>query len=81
VTRIVLKLAFLVLAPAPLTAQAAPATDPLIIFGIKAGAPRVMALLRRYGVTATFTAAAQSLERAPHLARQIVADGHEVSNS
>jgi hypothetical protein len=39
VTRIVLKLAFLVLAPAPLTAQAAPATDPLIIFGIKAGAP------------------------------------------
>ena len=47
-------------------------------YGIKAGAPRVMALLTRYGVTATFTAAALSLERAPELARQIVEDGHEV---
>jgi len=47
-------------------------------YGIKAGAPRVMALLRRYAIHATFTAAAQSLERAPELARQIVEDGHEV---
>ena len=47
-------------------------------YGIKAGAPRVMTLLTRYGVTATFTAAALSLERAPELARQIVEDGHEV---
>jgi allantoinase len=47
-------------------------------YGIRAGAPRVMALLTRYGVTATFTAAALSLERAPELARQIVEDGHEV---
>ena len=47
-------------------------------YGIKAGAPRVMALLSRYGVAATFTAAALSLERAPELARQIVAGGHEV---
>ena len=47
-------------------------------YGLKAGAPRVMALLGRYGVTATFTAAALSLERAPELARQIVAGGHEV---
>jgi allantoinase len=47
-------------------------------YGIKAGAPRVMALLARNGVTATFTAAALSLERAPELARQIVEDGHEV---
>jgi len=39
VARIALRLALLVLAPAPLTAQAAPATDPLVIFGIKAGAP------------------------------------------
>jgi hypothetical protein len=37
VTRIALRLALL-LAPAPLSAQAAPATDPLAIFGIKAGA-------------------------------------------
>jgi peptidoglycan/xylan/chitin deacetylase (PgdA/CDA1 family) len=47
-------------------------------YGIKAGAPRVMALLARYGVTATFTAAALSLERAPELTRQIVEGGHEV---
>ena len=47
-------------------------------YGIKAGAPRLMALLTRYGVTATFTAAALSLERAPDLARQIVEGGHEV---
>jgi peptidoglycan/xylan/chitin deacetylase (PgdA/CDA1 family) len=47
-------------------------------YGIKAGAPRVMALLARYGVPATFTAAALSLERAPELARQIVEGGHEV---
>ncbi|MCA8927247.1 MAG: polysaccharide deacetylase family protein [Alphaproteobacteria bacterium] len=47
-------------------------------YGIKAGAPRVMRLLRQHGVRATFTAAAQALERAPELARQIVAGGHEV---
>jgi peptidoglycan/xylan/chitin deacetylase (PgdA/CDA1 family) len=47
-------------------------------YGIKAGAPRVLDLLSRYGVPATFTAAAVSLERAPDLARRIVADGHEV---
>jgi peptidoglycan/xylan/chitin deacetylase (PgdA/CDA1 family) len=32
----------------------------------------------RYGATATFTAAAVALERAPELAREIVAAGHEV---
>ncbi|MEQ9639768.1 MAG: polysaccharide deacetylase family protein [Alphaproteobacteria bacterium] len=47
-------------------------------YGIKAGAPRIMALLSKYGVPATFTAAALSLERAPDLARAIVAGGHEV---
>jgi peptidoglycan/xylan/chitin deacetylase (PgdA/CDA1 family) len=47
-------------------------------YGLKAGAPRVMRLLDEYGVKATFTAAAQSLERAPELARAIVAGGHEV---
>ena len=47
-------------------------------YGIKAGAPRVLALLQRDGVTATFTAAAVALERAPELARAIVAAGHEV---
>jgi len=48
------------------------------LYGIRAGAPRVLALLRKYRVPATFTAAALSLERAPELARAIVADGHEV---
>ena len=38
-TRSALRLALLVLAPTPVVAQAAPATDPLVIFGIKAGAP------------------------------------------
>lgn len=47
-------------------------------YGIRAGAPRVLRLLRDYGVTATFTAAALALERAPDLAKEIVADGHEV---
>ena len=35
-------------------------------YGIKAGAPRIMALLERYGITATFTAAAVALERHWH---------------
>ena len=47
-------------------------------YGIKAGAPRVLKILRDHGVTATFTAAALALERAPELAAEIVADGHEV---
>ncbi len=47
-------------------------------YGIEAGAPRVLRLLARHGVTATFTAAAQALERAPELALEIVAGGHEV---
>ncbi|MEO7403486.1 MAG: polysaccharide deacetylase family protein, partial [Burkholderiales bacterium] len=47
-------------------------------YGIKAGAPRVMRLLERYKIRATFTAAALALERAPELAAEIVAQGHEV---
>ncbi len=47
-------------------------------YGIKAGAPRVMRLLEAHDIRATFTAAAVALERAPDLARQIVAGGHEV---
>ena len=47
-------------------------------YGIRAGAPRVLALLDRHRVRATFTAAAVALERAPDLARAIVAGGHEV---
>jgi len=48
-------------------------------YGLRAGAPRVLALLARHGVRATFTAAAVALERAPDLARAIVAGGHEVA--
>ena len=48
------------------------------LYGVKAGAPRVMALLERLGVPATFTAAAMSLENAPELAQRIAAGPHEV---
>src|SRR5262245_41207350 len=47
-------------------------------YGIRAGAPRVLALLDRYRITATWTAAALALERAPELARAIAARGDEV---
>ncbi len=48
------------------------------LYGIKAGAPRVMRLLDQYGFACTFTAAAVALEKAPELARAIAAAGHEV---
>lgn len=47
-------------------------------YGIRAGAPRVFKLLRDHEIKATITAAAMSLERAPDLAKAIVADNHEV---
>jgi len=46
-------------------------------YGIKAGAPRIFDLLSRHQIPATFTAAAQSLEVAPEVARGIVDGGHE----
>lgn len=48
-------------------------------YGIQAGAPRVLGMLERHGITATFTAAALSLERAPELAARILAGDHEVA--
>ena len=48
------------------------------LYGIKRGAPRILNLLERHRLTATFTAAAQSLEHAPDLTRRIVDGGHEV---
>ena len=48
------------------------------LYGIQAGAPRVMKVLSKHGIPATFTCAALSLERAPHLAAKIVSSGHEV---
>lgn len=47
-------------------------------YGIAAGAPRVLEVLEKYGVRATFTCAALALERAPALAKAIVQGGHEV---
>lgn len=47
-------------------------------YGINEGAPRVLNLLKKYGMPATFTAAAVALERAPQVAKKIAADGHEV---
>ena len=46
-------------------------------YGLRAGAPRVFDLFADHGVTTTVTAAAQSLESAPHVARMIVDGGHE----
>ena len=46
-------------------------------YGIHEAAPRVLALLSKYGVRATFTTAAVALERAPQVARGIVDGGHE----
>jgi peptidoglycan/xylan/chitin deacetylase (PgdA/CDA1 family) len=48
------------------------------LYGLKAGAPRIMKLLDDYDIQATFTAAAQALEKAPELTKAIVDGGHEV---
>jgi allantoinase len=47
-------------------------------YGIHEGAPRVLAVLAREKMPATFTAAAVALERAPQLASAIMQAGHEV---
>jgi allantoinase len=46
-------------------------------YGINEAAPRVFALLGKFGLRATYTAAAVALERAPQVAAGIVAGGHE----
>ena len=47
-------------------------------YGIKAGAPRLLDLLDRYGAPCTIAAAALALERAPELAARIGQSHHEV---
>jgi peptidoglycan/xylan/chitin deacetylase (PgdA/CDA1 family) len=47
------------------------------LFGIKAGAPRLLRLLALYDCPATWTVCGQSLEQAPELAHAITAGGHE----
>jgi len=47
-------------------------------YGLVAGAPRVLEVLKKNKVHATFTSAALALERAPELTKAIVQGGHEV---
>ncbi|QMW22918.1 polysaccharide deacetylase family protein [Sandaracinobacteroides saxicola] len=47
------------------------------LYGIKAGAPRIVDLLRRYNVAASWTVAALSLENHPDIAAAIRELGHE----
>jgi allantoinase len=47
------------------------------LYGLKAGAPRIINLLQQYGVAATWTVAAYALEHHPEIARAIAAMGHE----
>jgi allantoinase len=46
-------------------------------YGIKAGAPRVVKLLKQYDILASWTVAALSLENHPEIAQAIVELGHE----
>lgn len=47
------------------------------LYGIKAGAPRVIKLLKQYDIMASWTVAALSLENHPEIAQAIVELGHE----
>lgn len=47
-------------------------------YGLKAGAPRVLSLLARHRVRATFAATGMAVERLPALAQRITGDGHEI---
>lgn len=47
------------------------------LYGLKAGAPRIVRLLRDYEVMASWTVAAMSLENHPEVAEAIAALGHE----
>ena len=49
-------------------------------YGLNRGAPRVLRLLEQYGLSATFTACAQALERAPELTQEIVRQKHEITS-
>lgn len=47
------------------------------LYGIKAGAPRIVKLLKDYDILASWTVAAMALETHPEIAQAIVALGHE----
>lgn len=47
------------------------------LYGIKAGAPRIVGLLKQYDIMASWTVAAMSLENHPEIAAAIAEMGHE----
>ncbi|RJY10057.1 polysaccharide deacetylase family protein [Aurantiacibacter aquimixticola] len=47
------------------------------LYGIKAGAPRIVKLLKQYDITASWTVAAMALKNHPEIAEAIVHLGHE----
>ena len=48
-------------------------------YGTRVGWGRIRAALRRFGVTATLNACGRAIALSPWIAREAVADGHEVS--
>jgi peptidoglycan/xylan/chitin deacetylase (PgdA/CDA1 family) len=49
-------------------------------YGARVGLPRVLELLDRYGVKATFFVPGHSADTWPHLVKEIAARGHELAN-
>jgi peptidoglycan/xylan/chitin deacetylase (PgdA/CDA1 family) len=49
-------------------------------YGTRAGWPRIRAALKRFGVRATMNCCARAIAYSPWLAREAVADGHEISS-
>ena len=49
-------------------------------YGPRAGVPRILKLLKKYGIGATFFVPGWSMERYPETVRDIVASGHEIGH-
>ena len=49
-------------------------------YGARVGVPRILELLQRYGVVATFFVPGATAENYPHLVEQIAAAGHEIGH-
>jgi len=56
-----------------------PCMESHFAYGVREGWPRIRDLLGRFGVSATLNACGRAVERTPSVAREAVADGHEVS--
>ncbi|THU04984.1 polysaccharide deacetylase [Lampropedia puyangensis] len=54
-------------------------TEQQFAYGMRAGVWRFLDALRRHNRTATFYMCGQAVERSPHIAAQIVAQGHEAA--